>query len=224
MKCWEHCLLFCLILFGSRWGLCDSTSGPHRSTIKPLPWGSLYFEPSQLGACQLEPNLDGFKFTSNQGEVLIKGIDVNGFRITWGKEVININLINGDLVISGQDKTWTLRSVNERVTLTSTSPKETVVFNRSANTFTITGVKGTVTLTADLAIGGFRIQSPLGITTSTNQYGKRTFTGPALDQIPYLGRGLFIPFHGIGIFVDITARFPMPEVSEWLEWKAILEP
>ena len=54
--------------------------------------------------------------------------------------------------------------------------------------------------------------------------GNRTFAGPALDKIPYLGHGIFIPFHGVGIFVDLLKLFPMPEVAEWTEWKAVLEP
>ena len=44
----------------------------------------------------------------------------------------------------------------------------------------------------------------------------------AMNQYPYIGRGLFISFHEIGIFVDMPKLFPIPEVAEWIEWKAIV--
>ncbi len=54
--------------------------------------------------------------------------------------------------------------------------------------------------------------------------GDRTFSGLPVDQIPYLGRGVYISFHGVGILIDVARLFPMPEVAEWNEWKPVLGP
>ena len=216
------CLMLCLLFCGNLWGG-DGASGPFRSTIQKLNWGSLYYEPAKQGACQVERTSEGYRFTSSQGEVVIKGSEVNGYRLNWGKELLTINQNNDGLEIRGKDRNWILHSENGVFTLSSSLPKDKVVFERSLNTFTIKGAKGTVIVTADA--GNLRIQSVLGITTVTNDHGdgRRTFAGPALDKVPYLGRGLFITFHGVGIFVDITRQFPMPEVAEWMDWRAILE-
>ncbi len=214
-------LLLCLLLCGNIRGFCDDASGPSRSTIQKLAWGSIYYEPGKQGGCQVEPTSDGYRFTSSQGEVVIKGSEANGYRLSWGREFLTINQTNGDLEVHVQDKTWTVRSVNGRVTLTSSSPRDTIAFERSANTFTIAGGKGKVAVSTEF--GNLLLKSSQGTTTVTSDSGKRTFAGPALEQIPYLGRGLFIPFHGVGVFVDITKRFPMPELTEWVEWKAILD-
>ncbi len=213
-------LITCALLFGNQRCLADDTSGPNRSTIQKFAWGSLYFEPRSIGPFQLESNNDGFRLRSNQGEVSIQGSEVNGYRLTWGKEFLTISQSGGELDIRGQDKAWTLRSQNGRYTLISSAPRDTLVFERSGNTFSIKGSKGLVTATKEFQT--LHIKSPLGNTTITNDIGKRTMSGIALGQIPYLGRGLYIPFHGVGIFIDIERQFPMQEVAEWVEWKPIL--
>jgi len=152
--------------------------------------------------------------------VIIQGTEVNGYRLTWGREFLTISQSGMDLDIRGQDKNWILRSQSGRYTLISSSPKDTLVFDRNANTFNIKGVKGLVTVTTEFQT--LRIKSPLGTTTIISDIGKRTLSGIALGQIPYLGRGLYIPFHGVGIFIDMARVFPMPEVAEWIEWKPIL--
>ncbi len=215
-------LIACVLLFGNQWCSGDDTSGPNRSTIQSFSWGSLYFEPRLIGPFQFKSINDGFWFKSNQGEVSILGTEANGYRLTWEKEFLTISQSGGDLDIRGKDKSWTLRSQNGQYTLTSSSPRDTLVFERSGNTFSIKGTKGLVAATKEFET--IRIKSPLGTTTIINDIGKRTMSGIAVDQIPYLGRGLYIPFHGVGIFIDIERQFPMQEVAEWVEWKPILEP
>ncbi len=214
--------LVCALLSVNQWCLADETSGPNRSTILRFPWGSLYYEPGLIGPYQFESTNDGFRLRSNQGEVAIQGTDVNGYRLIWGKETLTINQNGLDLDIRGNGKTWTLHSINGKYTLASSSPRDTMVFERNANTFSIKGAKGLVTVTLDFQT--LQIKSPLGTTTVINDIGKRTMSGIGLDQIPYLGRGLFIPFHGVGIFIDVARFFPMQEVAEWVEWKPILGP
>ena len=217
-------ILLSILACGTLWSRGDALSGPSRSTIQNLSWGTIYFEPSRLGACELKPSLDGYQLQSRLGKVVIKGSEANGFRLSCGLDSLTLLPVNGGggIEIHGQGKNWTLRTVNGTVTLASSAPQDTLVFKRNANTFTIEGSQGTVTVTSEG--GDLRIQSPLGITTVTNRYGTRTFGGPALDTIPYLGRGLFIPFHGVGLFIDVARVFPMNEVAEWTDWKPILQP
>lgn len=216
--------LSCLVLGAGIQAWCDDFSGPKRITFVWPAWGTISYEPVSLGACRLESSLDGFRLASAQGEVQIQGSDLNGYRLGWKDETLTIRQTNGDLEIRRQDGTWTLKALNGRVTLTSPAPKDSVVFERSHNAFRITGAKGTVAVAMDYNNSTLRIESPAGVSTVITSNGKRIFTGPALDQIPYLGRGFYIPFHGVWVFVDVAKRFPMPEVVGWVEWKSIFEP
>lgn len=213
-----------LFLPAALWGRGDTLSGPSRTTIQNLSWGTIYYEPQRLGACSLSPDLDGFKLTSEAGQVVIQGSEAGGFRLSCGRETLTLLPANGGggIDIRSQGKVWTLRTVNGAVTLSGPAPLGTLVYQRDANTLSIEGPKGTVKVVSEGS--DLRIQSPLGVTAITGQFGARTFSGPALDRIPYLGRGLFIPFHGAGLFVDITRAFPMPELAEWLDWKPLLQP
>ncbi len=213
--------LACLLLIAAQ-GFGDNASGPFRTTIKALSWGTFYFEPGELGECRLEPTFDGFRFTSSEGEVQIRGNDFTGYQVRAGSEVLTVRQNMGDLEVRGPNLSFTIRTLQGRMVLTSLSPKDTLQFDRGINTFTIAGAKGKVTATT--SYGNLRIDSPLGISTVTNEYGRLTFKGPALGRIPYLGRGIFIPFHGIGVFLDIAKAFPMPEVDSWVEWKPVLVP
>ena len=215
-------LLACLLFCGTSRCLADDISGPNRWTFQRLSWGTLYYEPGSIGPFQFETTTDGFRLKSNQGEVTIKTTEVNGYRLTWGKEILTISQSGGDLDIQGQGRSLSLRSQNGRCTLTSSSPKDTLVFERNANTFTIKGAKGQMTATTEFQ--KLHITSPMGTTTIVSEVGKRTLTGVGLGQIPYLGRGFYIPFHGVGIFIDMAKVFPMQEVGEWIEWKPILGP
>lgn len=214
-----------LLATGSLWGRGDTLSGPTRTTIQNLSWGTIYFEASRLGACEMKPTPDGFQLTSAQGRVVIKGSEAYGFHLSCGADSLTVLPLNGGggIEIHGQGQSWTLRSMNGDLTLTSSKPKDTLVFKRNGNSFSIEGSKGQVTVTSESG-NQLSIQSPLGVTTVTNYLGARTFTGPALDRIPYLGSGLFIPFHGAGLFIDVARAFPMPEISEWVDWKPILRP
>ena len=218
-------LALILLAGGTLWGRGDALSGPSRTTIQNLSWGTIYFDASRLGACEMKPTLDGFQLTSNQGRVVIKGSEADGFRLSCGPDSLTLLPLNGGggIEIQGKDRSWSLRSMNGDLTLISSKPKDTLVFKRSGNSFSIKGSKGLVTVTSESG-NLLSIRSPLGVTTVTNYLGERSFTGPALDQIPYLGRGLFIPFHGAGLFIDVTRVFPMPEFSEWVDWKPILQP
>ena len=215
-------LIACALLCGNSWCLGDDASGPNRTTIQRFAWGTIYYDSGVIGPFQFESNSDGFRLRSNQGEVKIQGTEVNGFRLLWEKESMTISQNGMDIDIRGQDKAWTLRSQNGRYTLTSSSPRDSVVFDRNANSFSITGSKGLVTVTTEFQT--LHIKSPLGTTTIISEVGKRTLSGIALGQIPYLGRGVFIPFHGAGILIDTAKVFPMQEVGEWIEWKPILRP
>jgi hypothetical protein len=200
----------------------DDISGPYRTTIKAYTWGSVYYDPAQLGECQLEPTHDGFRFTSAEGEVVIRGNDFTGFQIRSADDVLTIRQNMGDLEVRGPNVGYTFRTFQGRLVLTSQAPKDTLQFDRGINAFSISGAKGKVSVST--SYGNLRIDSPLGTTTVTNAYGKLTFTGPALGRIPYLGRGIFIPFHGVGVFLDVTRQFPMPEIGGWLEWRPVLAP
>lgn len=213
-----------LLLSSSLWGRGDLSSGPSRNTILTTSWGTIYYEPASLGPYQLVSTNGDFTLTSRQGKVAITGGEADGFKLTCGADTLTILGLNGGGGIEVREKPqkWTLRLSNGTLTLDSTSPKDKVVFNRNANTFTIQGGKGMVTV--DSEPNELTIHSPLGESHIKSDYGTRSMSGPELDAIPYLGRGIFIPFHGAGVFLDISKLFPMPEVAEWLDWKPVLQP
>lgn len=204
-------------LFGS-----DAMVSPwqEKSIIQSASWGLLYYDPSTEGACQLESKVNGFKLTSNKGEVLIEGNEIQGYKLSCGKETIAIKPSNGDLEIKTPDQLYFIHSASGRLTIESSVPKDIIVFNRNANKFTIKGSQGKISVYKNF--GTLSIQSPLGTTIVNDELGKRTFSGPALGKIPYLGCGLFLSFHGVFVFVDVMQKFPMPEIAEWVKYKSIL--
>jgi hypothetical protein len=212
-------IVFALLL-GCTSGHADDVSGPNRTTIQGFPWGSIYYEPGVVWANELESTNNGFKFRSKFGEVEIKTTNANSYRLTWGQESLTINQNIGDLEIREKGKIWTLRMQNGRCTLTCSSPRESLVFDRTLESFSVTGNQGRVSVSREM--GTLSITSPVGTAKVVTDTGKRTISGVPIDQIPYLGRGLFIPFHGVGIFIDVTKQFPMREVVEWVEWKPLL--
>ena len=165
--------LCCALLCGTSWGLGDGISGPDHSTIQSLPWGSFYYELGAKGPYQLDPTNEGFRFHSNRGEVTISHTNINGYRLSCGDDSITISQDMLDLDIRGQDQSWTVRSRNGQCPLVSSSPQDTVAFNRNGNTFTIKGVKGLVTGTTEFE--KIYISGPFGTSTITTSMGQRTF-------------------------------------------------
>ncbi len=200
--------------------MADDISGPNRSTIRKAPWGSFFYDPVATGPHQLEVAVEEVRLKSRAGEVKITGSDINGYRFSSGGDVLTVNSSNSDLEIRWKEKVWTWRTTSTGCTLESNAPKDRIQFERSANTFSIKGALGYVTVTSNP--GTLSIKSSAGNATITNYLGSRTYSGVNLDQIPYLGRGVFISFHGVGILLDVTTRFPMAEVSEWNEWKPVI--
>jgi hypothetical protein len=198
----------------------DETSGPDRSTIQSFPWGSVYYELSGPGPQRLSSTGNGFRFSSGLGEVGIETLDLNSYRLTCGADFLTISQDDSGLDIHSLDQSWTLRAQEGQCILSSTHPRDTLVFRRNSGKFTINGAKGRVT------VGGsaetLSILSPLGRTTVIQRGSRRSIAGAAIEQIPYLGRGLYIPFHGVGVLIDVAKLFPMPEVAEWAGWKPIL--
>ncbi|MDP1832298.1 MAG: hypothetical protein Q8K67_09585 [Geothrix sp.] len=213
-------LILALLAFGSPWCPADDLSGPNHSTIRRTAWGTLFYDPVAMGSHQYESKVDEVRIKSSAGEVKVLGSDVNGYRLSFGNDLLTIKTNFSDLEIRWQEKSWTLRSQNARHTLISNAPQDTVVFERNANTFTIKGAKGFVTVNTNPGV--LSIKSSAGSATVTNYLGSRSFSGVALDQIPYLGRGVFISFHGVGILLDMNQLFPTPEVAEWNEWKPVI--
>jgi hypothetical protein len=111
-------------------------------------------------------------------------------------------------------------SQNGRYTLVSTSPQDTIQFERNANSFTIKGTKGWVTVTG--YIGEITLKSSLGDAFIKNYLGSRTISGMPLGQVPYLGRGVYISFHGVGVLIDMVKLFPVSETIEWIEFKPLI--
>lgn len=201
-------------------GFADDISGPGRTTLMSTRWGSIYYTSGTQGPQQVEPRIEGIRLRFAEGEVKVQGSDADGYRLLAGNEVMTIRLNFGDLDIRWGDRAWTVRSMNGRITLTSSDPKDTVVFDRDGNRFTLKGDRGTVSVHTNF--GTLTVKSPVGDAVVADNGGTRTFSGVAMERIPYLGRGLFISFHGVGVFVDMAKFFPMPEVAEWSEWKSML--
>ncbi|HJW32652.1 MAG TPA: hypothetical protein VJ505_04720 [Holophagaceae bacterium] len=209
-----------LALLGTAGCWADDISGPNRSTIRKAPWGSIFYDPVATGPHQLEVAVEEVRIKSRAGEVKITGSDINGYRLSAGGDVLTIRSSNSDLEIRWKEKVWTWRTSSAGCTLECNAPKDRIQFERSANTFTIKGASGWVSVGTNPST--VTIKSSAGNATITNYLGSRTYSGLSLDQIPYLGRGVFISFHGVGILIDVTIRFPMAEVSEWNEWKPVI--
>ncbi|HJW09891.1 MAG TPA: hypothetical protein VJ483_09670 [Holophagaceae bacterium] len=209
-----------LLLTGCMGCRADDVSGPNHATLIRTAWGSIFYDPVTLGAHQLDVKPNDIRIRSARGEVKVLGSEANDFRLTFEREVLTIKGDVLNLDIRWHDKAWSLRSQYGRFTLASNAPPDTVTFERSGNTFTIKGAKGFMTATSNF--GTLSIKSSAGNATVTYDLGNRTFSGVPLDQLPYLGRGVFISFHGLGILIDMAKLFPMQELGEWIEWRPIL--
>lgn len=198
----------------------DEYSGPDRTTIQRFAWGSIYYAPGAAGQSRLGSISNGFQLTSSQGQVAIETTDIHSFRLTWGNEVLTVEDDGDGVDIRGMDQTWSWHAQGRRRVLRCSTPRDTLVFNRSARAFTIYGARGEITVAGPPE--KLTIRSPLGTTVVADRDGQRTLSGVALEQIPYLGRGIYIPFHGAGIFIDVAKAFPMPEVEGWVDWRPIL--
>lgn len=209
-----------LLLAGSAPCPADDLSGPGHSTLKQASWGSIFYSPAAAGSHAVEVNGDDVLIKSGRGVVKVLGSDVNGYRLVAGSDLLTIQLVNSDIEIRWREKAWTFRSQNGNCTLTSSAPRDTVVFERNANTFTIKGSAGFLAVTS--GPGLLSINSSAGQATVKTGLGSRTFSGVPMDRLPYLGRGVFISFHGVGILLDVARLFPMQEVAEWREWKPIV--
>ena len=209
----------CLLIGGSEcWA--DDVSGPHHTTIKRTSWGSIFYDPVALGTHKYDFNLEDIRIKSSRGEVRVVGSENSGYRLICGDDVLTVKSNFSDVDIRWKDKSWSLKLKNSRFILAMNAPKDTVVFDRNANSFTIKGDKGFVTVNA--APGEVSIKSSVGQATLTNYLGSRSFSGVALDQIPYFGRGVYISFHGVGVLIDMIKIFPVSEVAEWIEWKPMV--
>jgi len=214
-----------ILALGLGWGqpgTADEHSGPNRTTLLSFPWGSLCYESSPGLPVKLTSTGDGFRITSPRGPVAIESTDPDTFRLTWGDDYLTVHQDGTTLELRGQDRAWTLRSQSGRWYLISSNPPDNLVFTRSERTFTIQGAQGRVTVHGPAE--HLNIHSPLGRTWVEVRNGRATLAGAPLERIPYLGRGVYIPFHGAGVFIDLARQFPMPELDEWLGWRPILAP
>lgn len=209
-----------LLLAGITPCAADDLSGPGHWTIKKASWGSIFYDPIAAGNHGMEANGDDVLIKSGRGTVKVLGSDVNGYRLVAGSDVLTIQLVNSDIEIRWREKAWTLRGQNGNYTLTSNAPRDTVVFERNANTFTVKGSAGFLRVTS--GPGLLSINSSAGQATVKTDLGNRAFSGVPMDRLPYLGRGVFISFHGVGVLLDLARLFPMEEVAEWREWKPII--
>lgn len=199
--------------------LADDVSGPNRTTLQSTAWGSFFYEPSKLGSSQVETGAGNFRLISNQGKVEVEGSQAMGFKVSCGRDQMTINDFNfGNLEIRSKDLSFTL--TNENGKLTISYARDTLVLYRNANFFSIKGGRGTVSVNSQP--DEVTVQSPAGLTKITTTYDRRGISGPGFDRVPYLGRGIYLSFHGLGIFIDVARLFPMPEVMDWVEWKPIL--
>ena len=214
-----------LLALGLGWGprgVADERSGPNRTTLLSFPWGSLCYESSPGLPVQLTSIGNGFRITTPQGPVAIETTDPDTFRFTWGDDYLTVHQDGTTLELRGRDQAWTLRSQTGRWFLTSSNPPDHLVFSRTRQTFTIQGAQGRVTVHGPAE--QLHIASPPGRTWAVVRNGQAALAGVPLAQVPYLGRGVYIPFHGAGVYINVAQQFPMPELDEWLGWQPILEP
>ncbi len=200
----------------------DDLSGPNHSTILRTAWGSIFYDPIFMGNHKYEYKLDDILIKSRFGEVRIIGSENSGYRLRSGSDELSVASTFSGFQIRWNKKSWSLEVLNARYTLSTNSPKDVIVFERDGNNFTIKGTNGFVKVNTQPGV--LSILSSAGNGSITNYLGSRSFDGVAIDQIPYLGRGIYISFHGVGLFIDMLRLFPRPEMSEWIEWKPLIGP
>lgn len=198
----------------------DNVSGPNQVTLRRTPWGSIFYNPVATGPHKVESRVNEIIIRSVRGEVKVVGSELNDYRLSCGKDLLTIKHSAPELEIRWQDKFWKVHSLHSRLTLASNAPPDLVVFERNTNAFTIKGGLGLVAVNSNL--GTLSIKGPSGIFSVITNMDERTFSGVPFDRIPYLGRGVFISFHGVGILIDIVRLFPMAELSEWIGWDPII--
>jgi hypothetical protein len=198
----------------------DDISGPNLATLRKTWWGSVFYDPMALGPHSIETRLEEFRIKTPKGELRFGGSDLNGYTATFAGDSLTIRSIQNDVDIRWQGRTWSLRQTIGGLVLTCPDPKDTVSFQRSNGEYRIKGAQGEVLVTWNL--GDLTVKSPLGTSAVITQNGTRTFSGVPLDRIPYLGRGVYLSFHGLGILLDVGRAFPIPETSAWNEWRPLL--
>lgn len=198
----------------------DDISGPNLATLRKTAWGSVFYDPMALGPHSIETRVEEFRIKTSKGELRFGGSDLNGYTATFAGDSLTIRSIQDDVEIRWQGRTWSLRHTLGGLILTCPDPQDTVTFERVNGDTRIKGAQGEVVLTWNL--GDLRVKSPLGISTVTTQNGTRTFSGVPLDRVPYLGRGVYLSFHGLGILLDVGRAFPLPETGAWNEWRPLL--
>ena len=215
-------LLFAWLCLASGPLRADDASGPNHWTIVTTSWGTLFYDPVATGPHLFESGLETYRIKSSRGEVRISGSDVNGYRLTSGRDVLTISPNTSGWTFQWQQKAWTLRSQNGTYSLTTTDPKDSVTFERNSNTFTIKGSRGFLTVHSNPNL--LTLTSSAGIATIATNLGSRSFAGVDIHQLPYFGRGVYISFHGVGVLIDLFKLFPTWEVAGLLEWRPILGP
>jgi hypothetical protein len=212
--------IFYLLLLGHSFCLADDFSGPNHTTIKRGPWGCIFYDPMAWGPHDYEYKLDDIRIKSNSREVRLIGSEISGYKLRSGKDELTINSTNFGFEIRWHEKTWTIRNYNSQYTLISNSPKDRIVFERNANSFSIKGMNGFSSVNSNPWL--LSIKSSAGDASIKKYLSDRSFSGIPIDQLPYFGRGVYISFHGVGILIDMLKLFPRSEVSEWIEWKPLI--
>lgn len=200
----------------------DEVSGPGRDTLQRTPWGSFYLERATLGAHRVLPSNGDLRIQSSQGEVVVSGGLGGDFRLRCGSDQLTVRSGVGTLDVQWGSRLWSLRRQAGRLALEATEPRDRVVFERNGEDFTIKGARGF--LEVRRRPGVLALRSSAGEATFTSGIEGTSASGQAPERMPYVGRGLYLTFHGVGLFVDLEAFFPMPELAAWTEGRSILDP
>jgi hypothetical protein len=199
----------------------DDRSGPGRTTLQTFAWGTVFYDKASVGSFRWESTHGGLRFSSSQGEVRMDGSSASGLTLRWGKESLTLEERNGDVVIRTAQGDWSLKTNAGGLTIQGPGSRR-ITFERNIHAFTIVGPLGTVR--GETQFGNLKLSGPGGTATLSNDNGVHRFNGPNPSTFPYLGRGLSFPFHGLGLFIELSHFFPIPEVADWVEWKPVVEP
>lgn len=200
----------------------DDVCGPGRTTLRRTWWGGIFYEPAALGPHRLTDQPNDVRLVTVEGEVAVLGSELDGFRLVRGREQLTVRATPNNVEVRWGDRVWSARVQPGRLDLRSAEPADTLEFTRNANSFTIRGARGVVTGTDNF--GTLTLRSPAGTSVVRRHLGLLEVQGALLGQVPYLGSGLTLRFHGVGLFLDLRRLFPLPELDAWWEWKPLLLP
>jgi hypothetical protein len=229
MRLFPSLAVLALLQSSTAWA--DPLSGPGRTTIFTLPWGTIYYVPKDVGELSILEDDARATFTAHtprgevgfDGRTLRSGADslvtieqdsVDRLQIRFLGELCSFIGVQGPLrrfVVTLGARTVSMEEgpatakVRERVEVSGTDLRgELLVQSESVGR-------------AERVVRG-----PAGITVLGAQGFTTTASGPPLSAHTFLLRGVILEHDGFGVFIDMKRLNPFWSMFPELDWDSVL--